>query len=116
MELIPSGSAEKYYFYYGDCSEIHITIKKARISKLYLFLYDEFKKEYCSLDFSANGSTVICSKRINHVSEFSKEFGLNFGEIYSEVKDCLLQYLPECTYAPHEKTFKSFCEKYVDTY
>ena len=111
LELIPSGYHKKYYFVYGQCSEIHVTIKEAPVSKLGIFLYDEFKKEYCSLDFSACGNTVNCIKRINHLTEFNKKFGLNFREIYAEVKDCLLQYLPECTYAPHEKTFKSFCEK-----
>ena len=111
MELIPSGYHKKYYFVYGQCSEIHVTIKEAPVSKLGIFLYDEFKREYCSLDFSAYRNTVICIKRINHISEFNKKFGLNFEEIYSEVKNCLLQYLPECTYAPHENTFKSFCEK-----
>ena len=111
MELIPSGCHEKYYFVYGQCSEIHVTIKKAPVSNLGIFLYDEFKREYCSLDFSVGGNTVVCIKRINHITEFDKKLGLNFREIYSEVKDCLLSYLPECTYAPHEKTFKSFCEK-----
>lgn len=116
MELIPSGYHKKYYFVYGQCSEIHVTIKEAFVSKLGIFLYDEFKKEYCSLDFSACGNTVTCIKRINHLTESNKKLGLNFREIYAEVKDCLLQYLPERTYAPHEKTFKDFCEKYVGIY
>lgn len=115
MELIPSGYHKKYYFVYGQCSEIYVTIKEAPMSKLGIFLYDEFKKENCSLDFSACGNTVTCIKRINHITEFTKKFGLNFGEIYSEVKDCLLKYLPECMYVPHEKTFKYFCENYVNT-
>ena len=114
MELIPNGYHKKYYFVYGQYSEIHVTIKEAPASKLGIFLYDEFKKEYFSLDFSACGNTVICIKRINHITEFIKKFGLNFREIYAEVRNCLLQYLPERTYAPHENTFKSFCEKYVD--
>lgn len=111
MELIPSGYHQKYYFVYGQCSEIHVTIKEAPVSTLGIFLYDEFKKEYCSLDFSVYGNIAICIKRINHITECNKKLGLNFREIYAEVKNCLSQYLPECMYASHEKTFKSFCEK-----
>ena len=115
MELTPSGSAERYYFCYGDCSEIHITIKHARISKLYLFLYDEYKREYCSLEYSAPDycNTVTVIKRINHITKFKKEFGLNFRETYQELEDCLLQYLPECTYEPHKNTFKNYCERFI---
>ena len=113
MELIPGGSDERYYFYYGDISEIHITIKKAPVSKLGIFLYDEFKKEYCSLDFSACGNTVTCIKRINHIAEFTKKFGLNFRETYQELEDCLLQYLPECAYEPYKETFKKYCERFI---
>ena len=111
MGLIPSGYHQKYYFVYGQCSEIHVTIKEAFVPKLVLFLYDEFTRDYCSLDFSICGNTVTCIKRINHITEFNKKLELNFREVYTEVKNCLLQYLPECTYAPHEKTFESFCEK-----
>ena len=113
MELIPSGYDEKYYFVYGHCSEICVTIKGAFVSKLGIFLYDEFKKEYCSLDFSACGNTVTCIKRINHIAEFTKKFGLNTSETYQELENCLLQYLPECTYAPHKNTFKNYCERFI---
>ena len=113
MELIPSGYDEKHYFVYGQCSEICITIKGAPVSKLGIFLYDEFKKEYCSLDFSAYRNTVTCIKRINHIAEFTKEFGLNFRETYQELENCLLQYLPECDYEPHKDTFKNYCERFI---
>ena len=113
MELMPSGSDERYYFCYGDISEIHITIKKAPVSKLYLFLYDEYKREYCSLDFSAYRNTVTCIKRINHITESKKEFGLDFRETYQELENCLLQYLPECTYEPYKETFKKYCERFI---
>lgn len=114
MELIPSGSDEGYYFYYGDCSEIHITIKQARISKLYLFLYDEHKREYCSLEYSAPDycNTITLIKRINHTTEFKKELGINFREIYKEFENCLLQYIPECAYEPFKDTFKKYCERF----
>ena len=115
MELIPSGGDERHYFCYGDISEIHITIKKAPVSKLYMFLYDEFKREYCSLEYSApdtcNYITLI--KRINHTTEFTKEFGRNSRETYQELENCLLQYLPECTYEPHKETFKKYCERFI---
>ena len=115
MELTPSGSAERYYFCYGDCSEVHITIKHARISKLYLFLYDEYKREYCSLEYSAPDycNTVTLIKRINHTTKFKKEFGLNTSETYQELENCLLQYLPECAYEPYKDTFKSYCERFI---
>lgn len=113
MELIPSGYDEKHYFVYGQCSEICVTIKGAPVSKLGIFLYDEFKKEYCSLDFSVYRNTVTCIKRINHIAEFTKEFGLNFRETYQEFENCLLQYLPECTYEPHKDTFKEYCERFI---
>lgn len=114
MELIPSGYHKKYYFIYGKCSEIHVTLKEAFVQNLDIFLYDEFKREYCSLGFSVWGNTVICVKRINHITEFNKKLGLNFREIYSEVKDCLLKYLPECMYVPHEKHLKTSVKKYAD--
>ena len=113
MELIPSGYDEKHYFVYGQCSEICVTIKGAPVSKLGIFLYDEFKKEYCSLDFSAYKSTVTCIKRINHITESKKEFGLNFRETYQELENCLLQYLPECTYEPFKEAFKGYCERFI---
>ena len=53
MELIPSGYDEKHYFVYGQYSEICITIKGAPVSKLGIFLYDEFKKETYSNNLSA---------------------------------------------------------------
>ena len=113
MELIPGGYVEKHYFVYGQCSEICITIKGAFVSKLGIFLYDEYKKEYCSLDFSACGNTVTCIKRINHITKFKKEFGLNTSETYQELENCLLQYLPECAYEPYKDTFKSYCERFI---
>lgn len=113
MELIPSGCHKKYYFVYGQCSEICVTIKSAPVSKLGIFLYDEFKKEYCSLDFFAYRNTITCIKRINHITECTKEFGLNTSETYQELEDCLLQYLPECTYEPYKETFKNYCEKFI---
>ena len=113
MELIPSGYDKKHYFVYGQYSEICITIKGAPVSKLGIFLYDEYKKEYCSLDFFAYRDTVTCIKRINHITEFKKEFGLNIREIYQELEDCLLQYLPECAYEPYKETFKQYCERFI---
>ena len=113
MELIPSGYDEKHYFVYGQCSEICITIKGAPVSKLGIFLYDEFKKEYCSLDFSARENIVTCTKRINHIAEFTKNFGRNFSETYQELENCLLQYLPECAYEPYKDTFKNYCERFI---
>ena len=115
MELIPNGSEERYYFYYGDYSEIHITIKKARISKLCMFLYDEYKREYCSLDYIAPDfcNTITLIKRINHITKFKKEFGLNTSETYQELENCLLQYLPECTYEPFKETLKNYCERFI---
>ena len=112
-ELIPSGYDEKHYFVYGQCSEICVTIKGAPVSKLGIFLYDEYKKEYCSLDFSAYRNTVTCIKRINHITEFKKEFGLNTSETYQELENCLLQYIPECTYKPFKETFKKYCERFI---
>ena len=115
MELIPSGSDERHYFCYGNISEIHITIKKAPVSKLYMFLYDEYKREYCSLEYSAqdtcNYSTLI--KRINHTTEITKEVGRNSRETYQELENCLLQYIPECTYGPFKETFKKYCESFI---
>lgn len=115
MELIPSGSDERHYFCYGDISEIHITIKKAPVSKLYMFLYDEYKREYCSLEYSAPYycNTITLIKRVNHIAEFTKKFGLNFRETYQELENCLLQYLPECTYEPYKDTFKKYCERFI---
>ena len=115
MELIPSGSDEGHYFCYGNISEIHITIKKAPVSKLYMFLYDEYKREYCSLEYSAPDycNTIILIKRINHITYFKKEFGINFREIYQEFENCLLQYIPECAYEPHKETFKDYCERFI---
>ena len=113
MGLIPSGYAEKHYFVYGQCSEICVTIKGAFVSKLGIFLYDEFKKEYCSLDFLASENIVTYIKRINHIAEFTKKFGLNFRETYQELENCLLQYIPECAYEPHKETFKDYCERFI---
>lgn len=113
MELIPSGYDEKYYFVYGDCSEIIITIEWAPVSRLYLFLYDEYKREYCSLEYIASDNFITLIKRINHTTEFKKEFGKNTSETYQELEDCLLQYIPECTYEPHKETFKNYCERFI---
>ena len=115
MELIPSGYDEKHYFVYGQCSEICITIKCAPVSKLYMFLYDEYKREYCSLEYSAPYycNTVTLIKRINHIAESTKEFGRNSRETYQELEDCLLQYLPECAYEPYKDTFKNYCERFI---
>ena len=115
MELIPSGSDERHYFCYGDISEIHITIKKAPVSKLYMFLYDEYKREYCSLEYSAPDTCnyITSIKRINHTTVFTKEFGRNSRETYQELENCLLQYLPECTYEPYKETFKKYCERFI---
>ena len=107
MELIPSGYDEKHYFVYGQCSEICVTIKGAPVSKLGIFLYDEFKKEYCSLDFSAYRNTVTCIKSINYIIEFKKEFGRNLKEVYQEITDCLINYLPDYIL----DNFKQYCEK-----
>ena len=115
MELIPSGSAERHYFCYGDISERHITIKKAPVSKLYMFLYDEYKREYCSLEYSAPDycNTITLIKRVNHITEYKKEFGLNTSETYQELENCLLQYIPECAYEPYKETFKKYCERFI---
>lgn len=116
MELRPSGSAEKYYFVYGRCSELHFTINKNSTDKfrLCVFLYDEFKREYCSLEFKTAGlNTVKLIKRINHITEYEKEFSRNFRETYKEVKECLLQYLPECIYNPYDDIFKTIVEKFL---
>ena len=113
MELIPSCQAEKHYFVYGQCSEICVTIKCAPASELGIFLYDEYKKEYCSLDFLASENIVTYIKRINHTTKFKKEFGLNIREIYQELENCLLQYIPECAYEPHKDTFKNYCERFI---
>ena len=107
MELIPSGYDEKHYFVYGQCSEICVTNKCAPVSKLGIFLYDEFKKEYCSLDFSACGNTVTCIKSINYIIESKKEFGRNLKEVYQEITDCLINYLPDYIL----DNFKQYCEK-----
>ena len=113
MKLIPSGYDEKHYFVYGQCSEICVTIKCAPVSELGIFLYDEYKKEYCSLDFFFFFNIVTCIKRINHITEFKKKFGLNLRETYQELENCLLQYIPKCTYAPHKNTFKEYCERFI---
>ena len=113
MELIPSGSDERHYFCYGDCSGIHITIKRAPVSKLSLFLYDEYKREYCSLDYIASDNYITLIKRVNHIMEYKKEFGRNTSETCQELENCLLQYIPECTYEPHKETFKDYCERFI---
>ena len=115
MELIPSGYDEKRYFVYGQCSEIRVILKGAFVAKLGIYILDEFKKECCSLEFSACRNTVNCIKSINHITEFKKGFSRNFGEIYQELENCLLQYIPEGTYEPYKETFKKYCEKICHT-
>ena len=109
MELIPRGVDEKFYFEYGDLSLLCVSILKRIDSRMYVGLYDEYKQEHCEIAFitssSCNHVTVI--KRVEHVTMYKKEIGRNLKEVYQEITDCLINYLPDYIL----DNFKQYCEK-----
>ena len=109
MELIPRGIDEKFYFEYGDLSLLYVGILKRTDSRMYVSLYDEYKQEHCEIAFitssSCNHVTVI--KRVEHVTMYKKEIGRNLKELYQEITDCLINYLPDYIL----DNFKQYCEK-----